>query len=87
MNGIEITEVASKGRGLIATKKFETGRLVLGEEPYAYVIMSNYVDKVCHFCLRSTHVVSMNSSLAWEDFSSGGKANLLSIWSRIFLVI
>lgn len=58
MDGVEIIEVATKGRGLIASRKFETGQLVLKEEAHSYVIMSAYVDKVCHFCLLATHVVS-----------------------------
>ena len=61
MDGIEIIEVATKGRGLIATKPFKTGQLVMREEAYSYVIMSNYVDTVCHYCLASSQIVSMTN--------------------------
>jgi len=57
MEGIEIIDVATKGRGLIATKTFETGQLVLREDAYAYVVMNDHIASTCHYCLSSTNIV------------------------------
>uniref|UniRef100_H2Y4A3 [histone H3]-lysine(4) N-trimethyltransferase n=1 Tax=Ciona savignyi TaxID=51511 RepID=H2Y4A3_CIOSA len=51
--GIELIKTAKKGRGLKATKKFETGQTVLKQDPYAYAVMSSHIDVVCHFCLKA----------------------------------
>jgi len=51
--GVEIILTTTKGRGLQTTKKFETGQLIMKQQPYAYVIMEDYVDKVCHCCLAT----------------------------------
>ncbi|CAK8672384.1 histone-lysine N-methyltransferase SMYD1-like [Clavelina lepadiformis] len=53
LTNVEIVDVATKGRGLLANKKFETGQLVLRQQPYAYVVMSAHADAVCHYCLAS----------------------------------
>ena len=58
MDNLEVVEVATKGRGLIAKKSFQTGQLVLREDAYAYVVMSNYAQSVCHYCLSSSKMVS-----------------------------
>ena len=56
LTNVEIVDVATKGRGLLANKKFETGQLVLRQQPYAYVVMSAHADAVCHYCLASPPV-------------------------------
>ena len=62
MEGIEIIEVATKGKGLIARKTYEPGQLVLREKAHAYVVMSNHVTTTCHYCLASSNIVSLYSS-------------------------
>uniref|UniRef100_Q4H2S8 [histone H3]-lysine(4) N-trimethyltransferase n=1 Tax=Ciona intestinalis TaxID=7719 RepID=Q4H2S8_CIOIN len=49
--GVELFQTSAKGRGLKATRKFETGQAVLKQEPYAYAVMSSHIDVVCHYCL------------------------------------
>jgi len=52
MEGVEVIETNNKGRGLFATKKFETGQCIFREDAYAYVVMKAYADIVCHYCLK-----------------------------------
>jgi len=52
MDGVEILETTCSGRGLFATRKFETGQLIFKEDAFAYVVMKAYAEQVCHYCLK-----------------------------------
>ncbi|XP_039264769.1 histone-lysine N-methyltransferase Smyd1-like [Styela clava] len=52
LQGIEVVDVAGKGRGLCATQEYRTGQVVIRSRPYEHVIFNEQADKVCHHCVR-----------------------------------
>jgi len=52
MDGVEILETNYKGRGLFATKKYECGQCLFKEDAYAYTVMKQFAEMVCHYCLK-----------------------------------
>lgn len=69
MTGFEAVEVVGKGRGLVATKEFCTGQVIISTRPYEHVVFNEQADKVCHYCLKQTHLVS-NLTLRLFVFST-----------------
>lgn len=68
--GVEIIQTINKGRGLIAGKKFETGQLIMRQQPYAYVIMGTHAQSVCHYCLACPGQVRRNLLGILDFFAS-----------------
>ncbi|CAG5867160.1 unnamed protein product [Menidia menidia] len=52
MENAQLFDAGKKGRGLRATKDFNTGDVIFAEPSYAAVVFDSFAAQVCHSCFR-----------------------------------
>ena len=64
--GVEVISIPGKGRGIRATVSFKPGDLILDEEPYAAVAMTDVMERepVCHNDLKMVKEEDLKTCLA-----------------------
>lgn len=64
--GVKVAHVPGKGRGMFATSSFKAGDVILDEEPYAAVAMTDVMadEPVCHNDLVTVDEKDLKTCLA-----------------------